>query len=589
MDDRQCAGCHSEIAVSFAAVGMARSFFRPDPSRALEDFGAGSRFTHAASGLTYEMAWTGDGLLFRQEPVSGGEPLEQRVDWILGSGEHARTYVFRTPGGELYQLPVAWYTQEQRWGMAPGYDRADHQGLGRAVRRECLFCHNAYPSSSQGPFDDDAQLGSDDGYGDAHLFPERLPEGIGCQRCHGAGARHVAAARGGEPIVAVRGAIVNPSRLPADRREDLCYACHLQASVALFAVRRFDRTDYSWRPGERLADYRVELDVEDAGRASADRFEINHHGHRLRQSRCFLESESPPSCLTCHDPHRKVPPAERAAHYRRACVTCHPPASLRAVPEHAPQDGASAADCVACHMPRRRTQDVVHVVMTDHKITRHPGGAELVAPLSERDPVLTGVLLAGEGQPAGPLGEVYRAVGALRLGEGARAVDHLELHLAAAAPQQAEPWIELAVGQMRQRRFAAAEQTLRSVLERWPQDAAARERLPLALSGLGRVEEALAASEAATVARPERAENWFNLGLLRSAAGRSEAASDALEHALRLRPNFVEGWIQLARLQARLGRLEDARRSLAQALALDPSSGEAKEALRSLPVEPAVD
>jgi tetratricopeptide (TPR) repeat protein len=213
--------------------------------------------------------------------------------------------------------------------------------------------------------------------------------------------------------------------------------------------------------------------------------------------------------------------------------------------------------------------------MTDHLITRRPGGAELLVPLAEQDPVLTEVLFLGADHPEGALGEVYRAVAALRAGVRESAVEHLERTLPASGRLPPEPWIELAVGQLRQRRFAAAEATLRGVIERWPQDAAARERLPIALSGLARPEEALTAVEEAVAGRPERVENWFNLGMLREAAGRLEAAREAFEHALELRPNMASGWVRLARVQRRLGRLDEARRSFEQALALDPRSEEA--------------
>ena len=29
-------------------------------------------------------------------------------------------------------------------------------------------------------------------------------------------------------------------------------------------------------------------------------------------------------------------------------------------------------DCVACHMPKTRTDDAVHIVITDHRIQRGP-------------------------------------------------------------------------------------------------------------------------------------------------------------------------------------------------------------------------
>jgi hypothetical protein len=120
--------------------------------------------------------------------------LEQPVDWILGSGHHARVYVYRTPDGELYQLPIAWYSQTRSWGMAPGYDRPDHDGVTRRVRHECLFCHNAYPDVPA----------SSDGFWRSQTFPKQLPEGTGCQRCHGPGAEHAR-----DP----KAAIINPIRL----------------------------------------------------------------------------------------------------------------------------------------------------------------------------------------------------------------------------------------------------------------------------------------------------------------------------------------------------------------------------------------
>ena len=89
--------------------------------------------------------------------------------------------------------------------------------------------------------------------------------------------------------------------------------CHLQPSVALPGLRRFGRGDFSYRAGEPLSDYLVQVDVEEEGQAPSERFEINHHAYRLRQSRCFLESGGGVGCLNCHDPHRVVPRREEGA------------------------------------------------------------------------------------------------------------------------------------------------------------------------------------------------------------------------------------------------------------------------------------
>jgi hypothetical protein len=63
--------------------------------------------------------------------------------------------------------------------MSPGFDRPAHPGFRRTISAECLFCYNAYPALTQ------------DRRGEEAVFPSALPEGIDCQRCHGACGGHV--------------------------------------------------------------------------------------------------------------------------------------------------------------------------------------------------------------------------------------------------------------------------------------------------------------------------------------------------------------------------------------------------------------
>lgn len=109
LDDRRCASCHAALFASYQEVGMARSFFRPGAGELIEDF-AGVGYEHLPSQRRYEMIRQGDDITFRRYQVDEtGEPInvyEQRVDWILGSGHAARSYLYRTPGGELYQLRI---------------------------------------------------------------------------------------------------------------------------------------------------------------------------------------------------------------------------------------------------------------------------------------------------------------------------------------------------------------------------------------------------------------------------------------------------------------------------------------------------
>jgi len=565
-DERACALCHPKISNSYREKGMARAFRLPRPENDIESFAA-PPFVHAASRQSFQMLRRGDRLVFRRwQTDSEGQPVnvfEQEVDWILGSGDHARTYLYRagrdgTGAGELYQLPLAWYTQTRSWGMAPGFDRADHDGVLRRVRRECVFCHVSYPGVPAGA----------DAYGAPQVFPARLPEGIGCQRCHGPAAEHVWLALGGVGVKEeIRASVFNPGRLPPARRDEVCMGCHLQPSVALPGVRRFGRGDFSFRPGEPLADYLVQVDVEEEGRTAAERFEINHQPYRLRQSRCFLESGGALSCLTCHDPHRRVPESERAAHFRAACLSCH----RQTLKAHAGEPARLEGDCASCHMPKRRTQDVVHVVMTDHLIRRAPGGPELLAPRAEAEPALTGIHLLDKRDAPGALGEVYRAAAVVRMSSTAEAVDYLARMLEAAKPAAWEPWLDLAQGQIRRRQFAEAERTLLGLLERRPEDPLALEWLALARAGQGRTDEAIDILRRVVAASSGRAEAEYNLGRLLAMRGRPAEAEAPLLRAVAARPNFAVAWHHLGEVRSALGRKKEALDGWRRALEIDPT------------------
>ena len=548
-DDAVCAGCHRELAESYRQVGMSQSFDKPRPDNLIEDWSAPPYF-HAKSGQYFEMRRRGDAFVFRRyQRAPDGTPVnvfEQPVDWILGSGHHSRTYLYATPGGELYQLPIAWYTRTREWRMAPGYDRADHDGVTRRVRHECMFCHNAYADVPKTP----------ESYWRSQTFPASLPHGIGCQRCHGPGARHAAIAVTGD-LEKTKRAIVNPARLDPRRRRDVCYECHMQPAVALFGIRTFGRDIHSFRPGQLLAEYSPLIDIDEK-----DRFEINHHPYRLEQSRCFRESGAKLTCLTCHDPHRKVAEPQRAAHYRAVCLSCHQKAHR------------ATEDCVSCHMPQRRTQDVVHAVMTDHFIRRVPPNAGFLAPLEEREPRVGEVhFVYPDEAPGGVLGALYRLVPLVRAHGGADAaeVKRLETLLAEAKPAEVEPYLDLASGLLRQRRYAELEKTVRLVLERAPGHPLALEWLGIARAAqTGDREEAIRLLEESLKRDPARAEGEFNLGLFLFGAGRVKDAIAHYQRALALRPNFAAAWRRLGEAQNATGDVEAAAESARRARAISP-------------------
>ena len=559
VDDSECASCHQKLARTYQQVGMSKSFYRPRPDDVIEDFSK-LPFRHEKSGDVMELRWRDGHLIFRRWRIdAAGKPVhvfEQPVDWILGSGHHARTYLYQTPNGELYQLPLAWYSQTKEWAMAPGYDRPDHDGVLRRARLECIFCHDAYS---------DLPPETHDGYWRNQGVPSHLPEGIGCQRCHGPGAEHVRKAESGADDASVKAAIVRPTKLDPRLRNDVCYECHMQPSVAVPGIRRFGRDVDSFRPGEPLPSYLLQLEITDAGIPRADRFEINHHPYRLEQSRCFRESEGRLFCLSCHDPHRKVPEAERAAHYRTVCMTCHAKAHR------------ASEDCTTCHMPKRRTQDVVHVVMTDHRIGIVPNPAQLLAPRNERDPVIEEIELL-DPRRAPPDRELYRVVAAARTGSR-NAGPRLEQLLANAPSPAIEPYFDLAAAQLRQKRYAEVEKTARGILARAPDHPLALEWLGLARANQGFRDEAIDLLRKASKLDPSRVETHYNLGLQLEARGDREEAAAEFERALAGRPNFVLAWIHLGNVR---GNSDGARAAYQRALEIDPGSTRARDAMSHL-------
>jgi Tfp pilus assembly protein PilF len=565
--DRECAGCHRALAESFAGVGMGRSFHRPTPERRIEALGDEHAFVHEASGRRYSMHADGDGLRFRRARLlpDGGETdvIELPVAWILGSGNKARTYLIANPASELYQLPIAWYTAQQSWGMAPGFDRAHHHGVQRRVTRECLFCHNAYPEPPGG---------GGDAWDAPDSFPQRLPEGIGCQRCHGPGSEHAARAREGAAAADLRASIVNPARLDPARRDDVCDACHLQPTAAVFGVRRVGRTDYSWRAGERLDEFVAKVDVEEEGIAREERFEINHHPYRLRQSRCFEEAGRALSCLTCHDPHRKVSADRRETHYRAACLGCH--RSERATPAagswyHDRPDG----DCVSCHMPQRRTSDVVQAVMTDHRIALPPADpAALLASRAERDPSIADVFLVGAAA-AREQDRLYRLLAVLQAAPHREAAERLERLLVETGESHPEPWTALGVAQLQLGWLEQAEVSFERVLRADPDQWQALRQLAVTRSRRGDRRGAIALLERALERQPDVPELHYNRGVLLMGEDRVEEARSALERAVELRPTLAAGWAYLGIAARRSGDEGGAERAFERALAVDPGNG----------------
>jgi predicted CXXCH cytochrome family protein len=597
-DAAQCATCHASIAKTYKLTGMGRSFHKVQA----HEFALLKTFEHAASMTEFAMIER-DGAYYQrrwQKGFDGKETNvdEKSVDYVLGSGNHARTYLHKTERGVLQELPLGWYAEKGGyWAMNPGYDRADYAGSVRPIYYECMFCHNGYPKT---PPKDASES----------MYLEPLPEGIDCQRCHGPGQKHIDTVKSGGKLDQIRAAIVNPARLSPEREMEVCMQCHLETSNQKLphAVRRFGREPFSYRPGQPLGDFALMFDRAPGKNQS---FEVAQGAYRFRESQCFLKSAGNLRCTTCHNPHDIPRGAPAAEHYNQVCLGCHQQ-KLPASSVH-----KADANCVSCHMPKRRTDDGVHIVMTDHRIAKRPPAGDLLADKPERaESAATSykgevVLYYPAKVDSTAINDLTVAVAQVReqsnLKEG---ISRFAALLDKYKPQTAAYYTELAQAYQADGNAAAAVRYFSDAAQRdpnsplrhlewgdalmdardWPQaEARLRRGIELAPTdprGWGRLgwvlwqqnkaPEAIAALKKAIELDPEIADVRNNLALVYWGTGEAALAEQEFREALRIQPGVAEWRLNLGRALATRNNFPEARFQMEESLRLKPDYAEAR-------------
>lgn len=574
-DPKLCGACHPTIAATYRQNGMGRSFSTVRPEILIEDFAKNNSYFHAASDTHYQMLRRGDRIFQRRFQLGpdGKETNvdEQGVDYIVGSGNHMRTYVHREANGTLLQLPLAWYAEKGGyWAMNPGFDSADYPYALRRIGYDCMFCHNAYPQTPAGH----------DRLGDLPVYSGQLPQGIDCQRCHGPGEKHVqVASTPGAKREAIRAAIVNPARLIADLRMDVCAQCHLKTTEFRLphAIKRYDRPDFSYRPGEPLADFELTFDAA-PGPGRVDRFETASAVTRLRESQCFLGSGGALTCTTCHNPHDVRHGSAGAASYNKVCGECHSKGLAQAV---AAGKHTAAGGCIDCHMPKRRTEDIVHMTVTDHKIQRIAPAGDLLADRPEHHEdartMYHGevVFYEGEARPQNPSDTLYLAVAQVRDDANLeKGIGQLEQAIALLKPSRPEPYFELANAYRDAGQGVKAVEEYAEALRRDPRYIPAILELSWIYKVAGQSGQSAAAARQATEVDPTDARGWNALGQAALDSRQYPAAIAALKKALSLDPELPVAHNGIGVALAESGDADQAAAEFQEAIRIQPNYGE---------------
>lgn len=331
MDEKTCASCHADQAAAFSKSHHAKAMALADDETVRGDFD-NSRFEHDGVVTTFTRR---DGRFFvNTEDADGGEG-EFEVKYTFAY-EPLQQYLVEIGGGRLQALDIAWDTARRQWFWlgdgTPAKPGSTYHWTGPFYRwnRTCIDCHSTDPQAKFQPQTNE--------YKSTYVATS-----IGCQSCHGPGAKHVASARSGN----ASSSMPNTSLPKVDA--GICFACHARRTRLLDG----------YQPGKPFLDYfspallRPDLYFPD-GQILDEVFEYGS----FQQSKM---ARAGVTCLDCHRPHDAGLKAEGNA----LCTQCHAetrperftdqdPSGLFDTPAHTRhQAGSTGAQCVNCHMPER--------------------------------------------------------------------------------------------------------------------------------------------------------------------------------------------------------------------------------------------
>ena len=230
--DEACRGCHQTQFEAYLGSAHHAASRLPSQTSIEGKFTPGSNILRTSNpSLFFVMTATQEGYFqtaFAKLPPAETITHQERFDLVIGSGRKGQTYLY-WKGEQLFELPVSYWTETDRWINSPGYPDG-LPNFDKPIIPRCLECHSTYFESLSPP---------------SNRFDKtHIVLGITCEKCHGPGAAHVARHRSKdstptgrsrghcEPRIALAGEANGPMRaLP-------CRARNTEGAQFFFCGRR---------------------------------------------------------------------------------------------------------------------------------------------------------------------------------------------------------------------------------------------------------------------------------------------------------------------------------------------------------------
>jgi hypothetical protein len=537
-----CASCHRDIYDEFQKTSMGQSMTEITPAL-LNVMHLPATYDDAKLNRHFSV-FAQEGKLFQSEfetDAAGKDVFRDthQLEWKIGAGENGFG-LLTDRDSYLFQAPLSFYSKARSWGPSPGYEFADY-GFNRPILAGCIVCH----SGSARP------VPSTNGRYEKPPFAETA---IGCERCHGPGAAHVAAMQAKAGRDAKERFIVNPGRLKPELANNICMYCHQTGDVRVLQP---GKNYQDFRPGQPLNDTLAILKVPPTRDSPPDDDHVEHY-YSMTLSKCYRASAGRLSCITCHDPH--VEPAEQQApaYFNSKCLTCHTNQSCK-LPIAARQHSTPANNCISCHMPKRDVRVISHSSVTNHRILRQPGEPFPDVTFQQTTPTLPDLIHLDPvpGKPDAPIPTLtlLQAYGELAenkpeyLAPYLKTLDRLGQSAPGGGPDNALVQAALGRRDLKNGDFAKAADHLRRSLELDPIQPAVAGDMSDVLQKLGRAEEASALLRKAIGQDPFNPVLQKKLIVNLIAARQYSEAKTALEQYLKFFPQDTFMRQMLARAQ----------------------------------------